>query len=321
MKKDILLLSLVAVVIFSGCTESTGDGLGYKNDIITIEDYYVSNLQPYPDETVIIEFSIKNNGEEGVPRVEIGVPIYPGFVIEELYCEGGRLLDEETCVFDDHDDSSYGKIETLDWRDIRIKLKTMDMNLLDPLEYISQIYVEYDYSGLREMNIPIIDGTTRRQPLSRYSQSSATYGPIKLDFELIPRGETVVDGQTVEEYWGVGSNPFKVEMEFTHVGSSRIGTIDQPRISAGNIRVNMKDTLTEGSPCDFALEDLHLESGGHSGYILLSKEDLDVPDELMCNFQSAAFDEPETTATIEIEFFYKYRYTISEEFEIQPDRD
>jgi len=320
MKKDIFLLSLIVVVIFSGCLESSGGELGYKNDIITIEDYYVSNLKPHPKETVAIEFSIKNNGEESVPRVEIGVPIYPGFEIEELYCEGGRAIDDETCVFDDNEDSNYGKIESLDWREVRIKLKTMNMSLLDPLDYITQIYVGYDYSGLREMHIPIIDGTTRKRPMSAYSQSSATYGPIRLDYELIPRGETVVDGQSVNEYWGVNMTPFKVEMKFTHVGSMSIGTINQPQIWAGNIRVNVKNTLTTPSQCDFIIEDILSESSGHSGYILLSQDDLNVPDELMCNFQSVPFDDPETTATIETQFFYKYRYTVSEEFEIQPER-
>ena len=309
MKKDIFLLSLVVVVIFSGCLDTPGGELGYKNDIITIEDYYVSNVEPYPDEVVTIEFLVQNNGEATVPRVEIGFPTHPGFEITELFCEGGSIMDDDACVFDSS--TQFGEIESLDSRRVLIELKTIDVKLLDPQSYTTYYYVKYIHTGFKEMNIPIIDGTTITEPQSQYSESSSTYGPIQMSFELVPRGESVVDGRTTKKYWGVGEMPFKVEMHFTHVGSSSIGTISDPRIEAGNVKIDLRNSLTATRPCDFYAE------GDDTDSVLISDDDVKIPGELSCNFMSVQFDDPETTATIKAEFDYEYRFGNYEQFEIQ----
>lgn len=309
------------MVLFSGCIEPPTDGFPYKNDIITIEEYYVSDKNPYEGGIVVVEFVLKNNGEELVPRVEIGFDT-PGFDIKDLFCEGTEEdisddKEEGSCVFDKS--SEFWEIESLDYggtRRVILTLQVRSIGLLRPQTYTITYYIEYDYSGFRKMDIPIIDGETLKKPLSQYSQSTATYGPIQLTFKAPERGERVEDGQTIKEYWGVRDSPFKVEMRFTHVGSSSIGTIRKPKIEAGKVRLDLRGSLKIASvdgtelPCDFE----------KIGAYLFSKEDKEVkvPDELMCNFQSVSFSEPETKATIWTEFDYTYRYTKSQDFEIQP---
>ncbi len=332
MKKAILLLSLILlVVLFSGCVidgNGNGGSLPYKNDIITIEDYYVSDRNPYEGGIVVLELVLKNNGEESAPRVEIGFDT-PGFYIKELNCDGTEAVisDEEegSCVFDRN--SAFGPIESLDnggERRIILTLQVRNIGILRPHTYTITYYIEYDYSGFRKMDIPIIDGVTLKTPLSQYSQSTATYGPIQLTFKPPERGERVEGGQTIKEYWGVRDSPFKVEMSFTHVGSSSIGNIRQPKIEASGVRLDLRGSLEIASvgeegdetmlPCQFYVGD---------GDYLFSDRSIDIPDELMCNFQSVpfsdpSFDEPETSATIWTDFNYTYRYTNSQDFEIQP---
>jgi len=310
MKKDILLASLVLTVVMSGCVIPSDSELSYSDDVITIEDYYVSNVEPHPNEVVTIEFVIQNNGEETVPRVEVGFPTHPGFEITELFCEGGSIMDDDACVFDSS--SQFGEIESLDSRRVLIELKTIDVKLLDPQTYTTYYYVKYDHTGFREMNIPVIDGTTITEPQSQYSESSATYGPIQMSFELVPRGESVVDGRTIKKYWGVGEMPLKVEMHFTHAGSNSIGTISDPVIESGDVEIDLRNSLTSTRPCDFYTEDSSTSS------VLISDDDVKIPGELSCNFMSVPFDDPETTATIRAEFDYEYRFDNYEQFEIQP---
>jgi hypothetical protein len=327
-RKLILLCSLSVIVLLSGCNDKENGvvEIEYKDDIITIEDFYISDRKPYENAVTMIDFLVKNNGEFPVDRVEIGFDA-PGFYIDSLVCEGTTPFpkesgdDNNTCVFDKL--SSMSVIEPLDTRTVTIALKVRNIGLLHPQTYTMTFYVEYDYFGFRKMDIPIIDGETRKKPLSKYGQSSQTYGPIHLDFKPPVRGEKVEEGKTVKEHWGVRDQPFKVEMEFKHVGRSSIGAITDPKIEKGKVRLDLRDSLERGSvggldlPCEFC------EMGDPdcvapmSGY-LFSNKSLEIPDELSCNFQARGFSGPEMTATIWAEYNYTYIYTNSQDFEIQP---
>lgn len=327
-RKLILLCSLSVIVLLSGCNGKE-DGIveiEYKDEIITIEDFYISDRKPYENAITVVDFLVKNNGEFPVDRVEIGFDA-PGFTIDSLTCEETAPFPKEsgddpnTCVFDKS--SSISVIEPLDTRAVTIALKVRDIGLLHPQTYTMTFYVEYDYFGFRKMDIPIIDGETRTKPISKYGQSSQTYGPIHLSFKPPVRGEKVEEGKTVKEYWGVNDQPFKVEMEFKHVGRSSIGAITDPKIEKGKVRLDLRDSLERASvgivdlPCDFCMMGQPGCDAPMPGY-MFSNKSIDVPDELSCNFQSLGFSGPETTATIWAEYNYTYRYTNSQDFEIQP---
>lgn len=333
MKKTILLLSLVLVVFFSGCVQPSAEGLPYKNDIITIEEYYVSDSTPYEGALVLVELVVKNNGEEDVPWMEIGFDA-SGFEIKSLSCEGGGSdisADEASCTFDKN--HPLGEIESLDYGGERravLTMKVPDRPLLHPYTLSLSYSIEYNYSGFRKMDIPIIDGETLRRPLSEYSQSTPTYGPILLTFEPPYRGERVEDGQTIKEYWGVRDSSFNVEMKFTRVDTKSIGTIREPKVEAGMVKLDLRGSLEKAYfveegvktflPCDFYEKEGYFFSNDRPEKPPL--KEIKVPGELMCNFQSTVFTEdytePETTATIWADFNYTYRYTNTQDFEVQP---
>jgi len=329
MKKVILLLGLVLVVFLSGCDEQQTEELPYKNDILTIEEYFVSDRKPYETSIVMIELLLKNNGEESITWAKVGFKA-PGFEIDDLSCEGssGKIEGDECyCIFDSS--HAFGEIESLEnagERRVILALKTDDKDLMHPYPLTVTYTIEYNYSGFRKMDIPIIDGITLTKPLSEYSQSSATYGPILIKFESPERGERIEDGQTIKEYWGVRNTPFNVRMKFTHIGSGSIGEIKDPKIEAGMVKLDLRGSLEIATvdstelPCDFYKKGEYYISNDRKDKPPL--KEVKIPGELMCNFQSTVFTEdytePETTASIWVEYNYTYSYTNSQEIEVQP---
>lgn len=317
MKKTILAFALIAVVLFSGCTGDEDEESPYDNNVITIESFYASDKAPYEGSTVIVEFLVQNNGEETVPMTKIGADA-PGFYIQDMYCDGGRTSraaeDTMYCVFEDNGD--YSAIESLDYRQVIITLEVKEVGILREKTYSMNYYVEYDYSGMRQVNIPIIDGVTKTKPDSEYSQSSSTYGPISVSFDLPESGQYIVDGETVPKYWGFNDNPFKVTMDFRDVGSSSIGLVSDTVLEKYNVRLYTMGSL------DISDSVVHCDFDGYDDG-MRSKKDITVPDDLVCTFQSTVYKydssaEPETTATIVAEFDYTYKYSNSQDFTIQP---
>ncbi len=131
------------------------------------------------------------------------------------------------------------------------------------------------------------------------------------------RGQKIVDDRTIDLYWGVDTQPFRIEFDFTHVGSGSIGSIRDPIIEEGDIRLDLRDSLEIAYLNDDEKRQLKCDFSDNNGY-LYSDEDVEVPGKLICNFQSLPFDEPETQATIWVDYVYTYKYTKSERFEINP---
>jgi hypothetical protein len=324
MRKTFLLLLCITVVtsvFISGCVDQTPTATQYKNDIVTIEEYYVSNLMPYADSEVVIEFLVQNNGEEPIPRLKVRFFDHPGFEILSLSCMGMLTEPEngDTCIFDEEND--FGEIVPFDIRKIDLRLGTPS-NIEKPTTFTIRYYVEYDYSGFRKMDLPIIDGETIRTPSSKFSQSTSTYGPIKLEFKTPERGEHKEDGKVVKEYWGVKTQPFKVEMKMTDVASSGLKD-NAPTINPGDMKLDLKNSLERAYSvstmlhCDFCVGGEGNCPGADPEYMYLNKI-VEVPGELRCNFQSDDFVEPELLATIWSDFSYTYRYTLTEQIEVQP---
>jgi len=293
----------------------------YKDDIITIEDYYVSDTNPYVNSGAMISFLVKNNGEYNVPYVKVKFAV-PGFEIagDGLYCEGTDAFvadsrNSGSCTF--NKSNSFGELQPFDTRSISLSLKTPNINILSPMTFTVSYTVEYNYSGFKKMDIPIVNSTTRKEPLSEYSESTATYGPIKLAFEPPVGRERVEQGRTVQEYFGVDTNPIRVKMKFTQTSSST------PEIEVGKVSLDLRGSLKKASvggtplPCDFCESSEAACLGKKEGY-LVSTKSVDIPGELVCNFQSVGFEGPETTATIWAEFNYTYSYSKYQRFEVQP---
>lgn len=311
----------MSVVALAGCIDQDDDvvELPYKNDVITIEDFHVSDVTPYENAATIVDFLIKNNGEFSVEWVEVKFDT-PGFLIEDLDCDGtpgelkydDEVVNEGKCVFGK--DHWLEGIDPFDTRNVALTLKVGDFGILHPKTYTVSYEVNYSYSGLRKMDIPIIDGVTRTRPMSKYRQSSQTYGPIHINFKPPIRGERIEDGNTIKEHWGVRDHSFKVVMEFKHVGRSDV----DPEIGEGAVRLELDGLKTsEVSGVDLcpAFEKI--------GDYYYSTRGISVPREMTCSFQSTVFGdsqptEPEITAIIMANYTYTYSFMNSQDFEIQP---
>ena len=315
-------LALVSMVALSGCVgqEKTG-GPQYKNDVITIEDYYVSNLKPYAGSEATMEFLVQNNGEHPVKRVTVSFFDTSGLTVKILKCSGEEipLSDESrpTCVFGESE--ALVAIEPLDVRQVVLRLgMPSDSVIKKPTSFTVSYRIEYDYSGYRKADLPVVDGVTVRTASSKYSQSTPSYGPIRLDFEMPVRGEHKEGTQTVKEYWGVRDEPFEVVFKLTDVADSKLKD-KTPIIAAGNLMLDAKGSLAraDGLPCDFCKPGETGCMGTDSKYLYLGK-DAKVPSELRCSFRSYDFIEPETFATLWAQYNYTYGYTLTEKFEVQP---
>jgi len=325
MRKQIPLLfclAVVAAVSLSGCLSNQGvTTASYKNDVITIEDYYVSNLKPYAGSEATMEFLVQNNGEHAVERVAVSFFDTSGLAVKNLQCSGKDMqLDagsRPTCVFGESE--PLGRIEPFDVRYVELRLGMPSKDVIkSPREFTLSYSIEYDYVGYRKADLPVVDGTTVRTASSKYSQSTASYGPVVLSFEMPARGTHKEDGKTVTDYWGVREEPFEVVMKLTDVASSK-SKAKNLVLAKGSIMLDTKKSLqvAMGIPCDFCMGGEKDCPGTDSTY-LYSKADAKVPSELRCSFKSYDFTEPEALATLWAEYSYTYGYTLTEKFEVQP---
>ncbi len=293
MRRITILLSLGFLIFLAGCVQPTPEDI-YKNDVITIENYAVETFSPYSGSFTGISFDIQNNGDTTVKRVEVNFFDVPGFEVTSLKCQDEERFPSRTCVFNN--------FESLDTKKIEIKLKAPS-NVNSPTSYTVSYSVKYEHTGVREALIPIIDGKTVTKPLSKFSQSKPTYGPIQLDIQPSLEKEIKVDNKVVKEYWGIIGRIFETKFRFSNVGTVQ-GQVKDVEIPIGYIRLNTMGTLDETPPCDFP--QIKAVSVSY--------------DTLICNFSPRATEQsqPQYTAIIQVIYDYTYEYIKTETFVVQP---
>ncbi|MDI6798889.1 MAG: hypothetical protein QMD12_02750 [Candidatus Aenigmarchaeota archaeon] len=300
----ILIIAVIGIAVFyflsrkppTDQTQPDQTQPRYKNDVITVESISISNPEPYSNGITTLSFLVRNNGEFPAD-VKIDFFSIPGFVFKSLYCDLVPT-NERKCEF-----SGDNSIEPLSYREVSLTLQAP--NVSSPTSFTISYYIEYNYSGFRKMDIPIVDGITRKEPLGKFEQSKPTYGPVLLEFEPPIGAERKEDNRIIREYWARQNEPFLVKMRFRHIGSGSVGNILPVNISKEKIRFNISEIeIAQNLPCDF------------DEYIKPRKDVL-VPKDLMCHFISTT-DQPEVTGTIYAEFNYTYRYIRTETLKVKP---
>lgn len=292
MRRTVILLSLGVLVFLAGCIQTTSEDI-YKNDVITIENYAVDTYSPYSDSFTGISFDVQDNGDTTVKKIEVIFFDVPGFEVKSLKCQDQDASPQsKTCVFTN--------LESLDTRKVEIKLKAPNVN--SPTSYTISYSVKYDHTGSREALIPIIDGKTITRPLSKFTQSKPTYGPIILDIQPSLEKEIKIGNRIVKEYWGIAGRSFETRFKFSDVGKVQ-GQIKEVKIPIANIHLDTKNTLGIEKPCDFNEQ----------------KNPVSVTyDVLICNFSPKSDSQPQYTAIIEVTYDYTYEYIKTETFVVQP---
>lgn len=264
----------------------------YSNDIITVENFEISDPKPYTGYNTTISFYIKNNCDKTVDSVEVIFSNVdgkiPGFKNSFIDCEppANKLgVGEYGCNISD--------METLETRRVTLILTTEDIKE-SPQSFPISYTISYNHSGHRIANIPIINESTRKTSLGKFSVSSPDYSPIVLDFELVSKTGGV--------YYGIAGQPLRVTFNLKDV----VGKDKLINISKGNIVLNLTDLeIDKNSFCDFDY------SGASNKSIL-------VPGDLVCLFINSNSIAPEVSATIKTEFNYTYEFTNSKTIEVQP---
>jgi len=305
--KPLLALCLVILVVFTaGCT----DGNGSKPivaDVINIPEntYIVHNMEPYAGGTTTIEFFVVNDGRDKLDSVEIKFYELGGFTVIDLKCWAPadiRINSEKTdasCVFDDMISSDKRKVVLTLQAPSTEKIKS-DTSI--PVKY----YVKYDFIGHRQAILPLVDDVTMTQPPKPYEPSSPSDGPVVLEFEPPKAGQVKQGSQTVTLSWAKKDVPFEMKMNFKIAGSSNLGVVQPVNISAGDVSIKLiglsiATVAGKEVACDFAGSDT-----------VTSKEEVQVPGTLSCNFVSSKTDFVGYYNT-QLEAAFKYTYEIRRE--------
>jgi hypothetical protein len=317
-----LMLLLASVVFLSGCIGQPSTNTTkyqYKNEIVTIEDYRVTDTSPFVGGLTTISFNLRNNGEFTLGHTKVTFDV-PGFTIVDLSCEDATARQGDSCVYDSG--APLGDIEPFDMREIRLTLQAPNIDILQPHPFTAIYTVEYDYSGFKKVDLPIVDGVTRTQPIAAYSESTQTYGPISVTFQP-PVGSQHVEGdKTVTEYWGTANTPFRLKMTFNQVGSASQNP-EKAVLEIGRVEADLRSALqvacmgSSRLQCDFDYE-MPTACGSATAGKIASTKQVRVPGDLSCTLQALDFQGPETTATLWLSYNYTYRFTKSETFTVQP---
>jgi len=107
MKMWLAIISIGLIVLIAGCVKEKPKEVQFKNDVITIENFVVSNIAPYSTkedskpEKVDISFDIKNNGDKPVKWVTVIFFDTPGFEIIDdcsIFPRYTLKTKEEICI-------------------------------------------------------------------------------------------------------------------------------------------------------------------------------------------------------------------------------
>jgi hypothetical protein len=276
----------------------------YKNDAITIENYYVTNINPNSGGIASIQFEVQNNLPPSSKPLPVEVYFFdlPGFTVNNLDCgtvPGDMPTDtiNNKCI--------YPTFESSDSRTIILDLKAKDVEV--PTPYTITFSVNYTIDGSRDALIPVVDGLTKKEPSFEFTQSTPTYGPILLDIQPQLEREKVVDNKIVTEYWGTVNSSFDNKFVFSHIGTENpIGNLEIP---AGNVKFTLMGlNVSLGSCSDF-------NDNTHQ-----SNRSVRLPYDttLYCSFNPTIANMPEYAADIIVNFTYAYEYLHDQTFTIQP---
>ncbi|MCX6820358.1 MAG: hypothetical protein NT016_00140 [Candidatus Aenigmarchaeota archaeon] len=317
----VLCMAIVPLVALSGCltNQSVPTGPSYSNDIVTIESYYVSNLNPYSGSPLSVDFLLQNNGEFPVSHLSLDVIAPSGMTNSlELTCQGIASTDIEGGKRCEYNYANINDaIQPFDIRSVSISMQTPS-GILKPTSFSLRYSVSYDYMGYRKADLPIVDGTTLLKATSAYSESSPSYGPIRLDFSVPARAEYVEGKQVIKQYWGVKGEPLEVTFDFTDVASSDYKD-GSASLSAYSVTLDTKGSLqkVDKLPCNFCKAGDQQCPAVGATYVsstALSK----LPGKMRCSFAASTFTEPQIFATLWASYTYKYSYSKTQAFEVQP---
>lgn len=305
--------------------------INYKNDVIAVEDVFLSNSKPYEGTDTTLQFNIVNNGDKKVKNVILTFESTGGGFnkIESSDLKCADSVPQSTAYPDgitEWNKCVFNEIDSLGLKHISLTLHTRDV--LTDTPYNIKYSVQYDYHGERIATIPIIDSSTRSKPISRFSQSTPSIGPVVLDFQAGEAREFTEGGKTVAGYWLEYGSSAEVKINLKNIGSSSIGTINDTYIKEKTFTLDAKSILTPSGVCNFVADTdksdgllYYCRNSNPSGSgcdLKQAMRPVKLPAQLSCNFNpSQKLSAPEISATILASFDYAYKFTKTQQITVK----
>ena len=291
----LIIVGLVALfLIFSPQLFKAGPTAApivYKNDIISLENFEISNLKPISGSKLTISFDVRNNGDKTVNIVDIGfegTTNLPNINIRE--CEG-VTPDNRNKV------CKFPRLISLDTRRV-----VADYTAPEPFSATIQVKTTYPNQGFREASIPIADDRTVRTPQVKFRQSQPSFGPFVVDVIPPTKG------------WAIADHPFELAFKLRFVGSTAVGTptepLDKLKLQKRVFRVDLQGLKVVSCPQLTKISDT----------IINNDIDMVVNKEYSCNFQAtgAAGTFGYKLGIVQIGFGYDYGFVRSQTITIRP---
>lgn len=322
-ERTVLLSTLILVVTLSGCVEQpTGSGdpiEKYAADAVIIDNYQVSNLEPYEGALFTISFDVVHQGDlEQGATVNVDFFDINPFTVYSFKCETNSGLQTINVNSEDDVSCQIPSIEYNDAKKVSLTMKApVDIGNIESADYTISYSITYDYVGVRKADVPIVDGVDREKPVNDFSQSEPTSGPVKVEFEPEVGSTKIEDGKVVKEYWVVEDRPYQIKLVFDHVGGNGVDTVSQIDIPGHDIELeldgNVKTSEEFAGICDFYKTSDPTTMTSKSGEtIYRSKEDIVVDtteNELICFFENQwPLEDPEEIATFHVKYDYTYNF-------------
>ena len=292
----VVIVLFVAPQIFNSSTPV--EPVRYRNDIITLENFEVSNLRPVKGSIITVSFDVTNNGDKSVDDVVIdlsGSTLATKDSIDIIECQLGEInVKKKACLFK--------KIDSLDSRKVTVNFRASDTGPKNIL-----VKVGYPYSGTREALIPIIDDKTIKRPPAQFRMSQPSFGPFSV--EIIPPTKG----------WAISDQPFEMKFKLRYTGSTAAGV---PTEGLNSLKIDEKRFLIDLSK---ELKVMEKDKGGYlscqfepgvspddkDSYPMINKRGIEVNKEYTCNLQATV--KPGElfgykAGTISVKFFYDFEF-------------
>ena len=230
-KGQAVILLLIIVVLVGGFLflspqifrPTGGPQIVYKNDIITMENFEISNLRPIEGSSITVSFDVTNNGDKKVDKVDLDFG-------ESTNVRSGSFNFVECGLQSDSTKAKKCEIKSLE--SLESRKVTVRYQVGNDFSQTIIVKVSYSYSGTREALIPIVDDKTVKRPLSQFRQSEPSPGPFVVDVIPPTKG------------WAIADQPFEIKFKLRYVGSTVAGKptepLDKLNIDDDNFIVKLK---------------------------------------------------------------------------------
>ncbi len=315
----LVLIVVVAVMVLPnlGLTFSGSGGnvpisnIEYSNDVITVEDFSISDRSPFSGTSIAMSFSVKNNGDNdfdesndltvtftdlpNIDGIKLKCPDYVTFVSDDFSCKIKNL---------ESADSKMVQAEFAVKSGITDEIKTSTI----------KYSVSYNLDGVIEAKIPVVESPTFLPNDARFEASAPTYGPIQVSIRPPVGKERIENGRTITDNFAYTNLPFSLELSVNDIGSLNHEQVkfEKANLDSGREKFQISLENLEVILCDKTTK--KISDGTQT---LITTPEQKIPFDIKCNMKPTG-SENYYIGDVVIRYAYDYRLLGSETLTIRP---